>query len=665
MAVEAENVMDELRGKVDAIDKTQAVIEFNLDGTIITANDNFLHAMGYMLSEIQGQHHRIFVEPDYANSPAYRAFWAKLAAGEFDQGEYKRIGKGGKEVWILATYNPIFDRSGKPYKVVKFATDITAQKLRNADFGGQVEAIGKSQAVIEFKMDGTIITANENFLKTMGYTLSEIQGRHHRLFVEAAYADSPEYRDFWDALNRGEYRSAQYKRIGQGGREVWIQASYNPILDPSGRPFKVVKYATDITQQTVMNLRFRKGLVELIEACTNGDLSKRGDASSLDEVYAPLMEGTNQIIDAICAPIAEAADVLERVGDRELDVRITGDYQGDHAAIKNNLNRALDALESALQEVNTASSQVYQASSQIASSSQSLADGASTQASSLEQVSASLEELTSMTSLNADNATQANSMASQARDAAQQGNLAMEKMMTAITSIKESSDQSAKIIKTIDQIAFQTNLLALNAAVEAARAGEAGKGFAVVAEEVRNLAVRSAEAAKNTTEMIEGSVKYAEGGVAISEQVGKALSDIVERSEKVSNFIAEIATASKEQASGLEEINKAVRQMDQITQSNSANSEETASAALELNTQSESLTEIIARFKISPAHDHQPQYVPAVRGGAAHAAPRALAAAPQRGNAMTHPRGSGSGNGGPERRHSRVIPLTDEDLRDF
>ena len=238
-------------GKISAIGRAQAVIEFNLDGTITTANENFLTTVGYRLEEIRGKHHSMFVAPSERDSAAYREFWAKLGRGEFEAAEYKRFGKGGKEVWILGSYNPILDDAGKPFKVVKFASDVTADKRTAANYAGQIEAIGKSQAVIEFNMDGTILTANQNFLGAVGYSLGEIQGKHHRMFVDPADRDGAEYRDFWANLNRGFYQAAEYRRIGKGGKAIWIQASYNPILDLNGKPFKVVKYATDITAQVI------------------------------------------------------------------------------------------------------------------------------------------------------------------------------------------------------------------------------------------------------------------------------------------------------------------------------------------------------------------------------------------------------------------------------
>ena len=258
----------ESAGKVLAIGRSQAVIEFKLDGTIVTANENFLGAVGYSLAEVQGQHHRMFVDPAEANGAPYREFWARLNRGEFQSGEFKRFGKGAREIWILATYNPILDETGKPFKVVKFATDITQQKLKNADLEGQITAIGKSLAVIEFNMDGTIVHANENFLKTLGYSLSEVRGKHHRMFVEPVEANGADYREFWAKLNRGDYQAGEFKRVGKGGNEVWIQASYNPILDLNGKPYKVVKYASDITRQALTRMRAERarGLIESVAA---------------------------------------------------------------------------------------------------------------------------------------------------------------------------------------------------------------------------------------------------------------------------------------------------------------------------------------------------------------------------------------------------------------
>jgi methyl-accepting chemotaxis protein len=255
-------------GKIEAIGRAQAVIEFNMDGTIVNANQNFLDVMGHTLDEIRGKHHSIFVTPADRESAEYRDFWVRLNRGQFQAAEYKRIAKGGREVWILATYNPILNEAGKPFKVVKFATDVTQQKLKTADSDGQIAAIMKSQAVIEFNMDGTIRTANQNFLDATGYSLAEIQGKHHSIFVEPKERTSASYREFWESLNRGQFQASEYKRIAKGSREIWIQASYNPIFDLNGKPFKVVKYATDTTAQAIGRKKAEaaRGLIDAVAA---------------------------------------------------------------------------------------------------------------------------------------------------------------------------------------------------------------------------------------------------------------------------------------------------------------------------------------------------------------------------------------------------------------
>jgi methyl-accepting chemotaxis protein len=289
-------------GKISAIGRAQAVIEFNLDGTIITANENFLATVGYGLEEIRGKHHQMFVAPAERDSAAYREFWAMLGRGEFQSAEYKRIGKGGKEVWILASYNPILDEAGKPFKVVKFASDITAEKLKAANYAGQIEAIGKSQAVIEFGMDGHVLTANDNFLGALGYSLAEIQGRHHSLFVPADQRDGDAYRAFWAALNRGEFQSGEYERVGKGGKQIWIQASYNPIRDLNGNPYKVVKYASDTTAQVIARMRSEKvrGMMESV-------------AAGAEELNASVRE----ISAAMSKSRETALTAVERVGDAD------------------------------------------------------------------------------------------------------------------------------------------------------------------------------------------------------------------------------------------------------------------------------------------------------------------------------------------------------------
>ena len=315
---------DDLAARFNALDRSQAIIEFKMDGTIITANANFLKAMGYTLDEIKGRHHSIFVAPADRESAAYREFWAKLNRGEFQAAQYKRVGKGGKEVWIEASYNPLRDRHGKPFKVVKYATDVSKKKAEYADLLGKVEAIGRSQAVIEFELDGTIITANDNFLKVMGYTLDEIKGKHHRMFVEADARESAEYREFWEKLGRGEYQSGQFKRIAKGGKDVWIEASYNPIMDLNGRPWKVVKFATDLSGRKAENLalaqEFEAGVKRMVQSVASSAEEMQRTATALassatqtnqqSSTVASATEELSASVTEISRQISESTEVI-------------------------------------------------------------------------------------------------------------------------------------------------------------------------------------------------------------------------------------------------------------------------------------------------------------------------------------------------------------------
>ncbi len=314
-----------------ALDRSQAIITFRPDGTILDANANFLAVMGYALEEIKGRHHSLFVDSGYEESAEYAKFWADLRHGEQQIAQFKRFGKGGREVWIEASYNPIRDRRGKVYKILKCATDVSRQKAEYADLLGKANAISRSQAVIEFNLDGTIVTANQNFLDVMGYKLEEIRGQHHRIFVDPIERESADYRWFWESLNRGEYQAAQYRRLGKGGREVWIEAAYNPILDLNGRVCKVVKFATDITIRKLKNAELAyefemgvKALVKLVAAsahqmqCTAQALAataeetskqSNGMSSSAEQLSAAVREIARQLGEAtevVEAAVAEA-----------------------------------------------------------------------------------------------------------------------------------------------------------------------------------------------------------------------------------------------------------------------------------------------------------------------------------------------------------------------
>ena len=338
---------NEYQSVVEALNKSQAVIEFDMDGTIRHANDLFLGVMGYTLDEIKGQHHSMFAEPDYAESTEYRQFWDRLNAGEFQAAEYRRLGKGGKEVFIQASYNPICGRDGKPYKVIKFATDITEQKSKNADYRGQIEAIGKSQAVIEFNMDGTIRNANDLFLDVMGYTLDEVRGQHHSMFAEPEYAKSPEYRRFWEALNDGEYQAGQYKRLGKGAKEIHIQASYNPIFDLNGRPYKVVKYASDVTQNVLDQQRRAKAMNEI--DVDLGDIA--GEISTVSELITGSASAATQTASNFQAMAAATEEMTASIREISEQVGRSASISQTAVAQTQSSNEAMEKLTDAAQKI--------------------------------------------------------------------------------------------------------------------------------------------------------------------------------------------------------------------------------------------------------------------------------------------------------------------------
>lgn len=582
------------RGQIDGINNAMAVIQFEPDGTILDANDNFLNTVGYSLQEIVGQHHSMFVDSAYRESSDYRAFWTKLRNGEAITDSFQRIGKDGKAVWITASYTPIKDFTGKVFKVVKYARDITEQKRVSADYVGQIEGIRASQAVIAFEPDGTIIEANENFLSALGYQLDEISGKHHRMFVDVEEAKSDNYQSFWRELAAGVPKTGEFQRFGKNRKEIWIQATYTPIKDAKGRVFKVVKYASDISEQKQTIFEINR----LIAAVRTGDFTQRADVQDAHGDNKVMRENINAMLEAIIAPISEVARVMRAIAENDLTQNITGNYGGTMLELKEDVNTAVSQLGRFMEDVKESADTVKRNASEISDANVELSARTEEQASSLEETAATMDQMTSSVHQNSNSSKHANELAASANEVAVEGGNVIKQAVEAMHGINNSSVKIADIINVIDEIAFQTNLLALNASVEAARAGDKGRGFAVVADEVRDLASRSAISAKEIKALINESTTQVAQGAKLVDRSGQLLDEIVASVKKVNASVAEIMTASSEQNAGIEAINNAVQEMDSMTQQNSAMVEQAANNSRMLNEQAELLQGVINRFRV-------------------------------------------------------------------
>ena len=680
-------------GKVAAISRSQGVIEFDMGGHVISANDNFLQLMGYALEEIRGEHHRMFVDRDEADSAAYRSFWQKLGRGEFDRGEYLRFGKDGRRVWIQASYNPILDLEGQPVKVVKYCTDITASKLasiENAarmsavsnssclleldrlgnvldgnalmeqalgyslaqlrgmaqsrlmfeedidspasqaqwqqlrhgqpvacelrrraldgrevwfgsmlspvmgldgllskvvmiarditatklaqlDAGGKLDAIDRAQAVIEFDLGGKVLHANDNFLSLMGYRLEQIQGVHHRVFVDPQYAATAEYLSFWERLSRGEYFAGEYKRIGCGGKEVWIQATYNPIFDPRGQPVKVVKFASDVTQAKLRTAEYeaKVSAIELGQAVIEFDLA--GNVLRANRNFLAAMGYTQREIQGQHHSIFCTAEYTHSKAYRDFWLRlgegqfVSGRFHrvgkfGRDVWIQASYNPIRDLNGNVVKIIKYA----HDVTNEVKLEQQILSKST--------QMTGNLHSLIGSIDVIAANASVASDLARESSRTAEHGFGALRQAITAISQSQHSAQKVAEVVRVISDIASQTNLLAFNAAIEAARAGHHGVGFSVVAAEVRKLAERCAQAAKEITQLIDESVRHVSSGADISQQAAQSFEGILSCVERTAQSVEKIVQGTEQQSGVTGEVQQLLTALTNVAR----NSEEDA-----------------------------------------------------------------------------------------
>jgi methyl-accepting chemotaxis protein len=562
----AEDRLDaDLRAQARAIDTSHAVIEFRIDGTIENANDNFLRTMGYTLDEIRGKHHRLFVSPAYGQSPGYVKFWRDLNAGNHLSGEFARVAKGGREVWLQASYSPILGADGKPYKVVKFALDVTEQKQQSARNLSELAAIDRSMAVIRFELDGTIVDANENFLRAVGYAASELEGRHHSMLVDDALAKSREYRDFWAQLGTGTVVAGVFRRVGRAGRIVWLQASYNPVFDANGKAVRVVKYATDITEQRNKNAEYR-GEIEaigrsqaVIQFALDGTV-RWANANFLDVLgyTLPEIQGKHHGIFVENAYRSSAEyrafwDQLKAGNPIAAQCRRVGKdgrlhyFNATYTPILDDDGKPLMVVKFATdvtalverkasqeQLVATTFDRIIEAVVSVGAQSQTAAHASRDTASTVFSVAASAQELdVSLLDIARRMALSKNAVEQVIEEAGSAG--------TSTQLLSAKIALMSEVVALIQKIAEQINLLSLNASIEAARAGNAGRGFAVVATEIKSLANQVASA----SEKIEQDITDVQ---VTSAEVVSALAAIGLAVESVKDAVLNTAAAVEEQS---------------------------------------------------------------------------------------------------------------------
>ena len=552
--------------KLAALDRSQAVIEFEVDGTIITANENFCAATGYSLDEIVGQHHRLFCGDELVASEEYSDFWRALADGKFQEGEFRRVTKAGEELWLRASYNPILDSEGRAARIVKVASDITFEKQSALVTGAKLAALDRSQAVIEFEIDGTIITANENFCAATGYALDEIVGKHHRMFCSDEFARSPEYGELWQGLARGEYQDGLVERISSSGDTLWLQATYNPILGDDGHAIRAVKFASDTTSQ--------------VESERAREAEERERSEALQSAVSRLL------------------GVVFQAGKGDLTAEVPDLGEGPVGELGRSFAAMLQDLRNLVGQVVTSTAAVSEGATEIDSEVTNMARRTERLGATSEEMSANVEELTASIASIARSGRDADELAKAASGDAQTGTHAVQESLDAMDTINGSATEIGEIVKVISEIASQTNLLAFNAAIEAARAGQHGRGFAVVADEVRKLAERSSDATKEISKLITESTTRIARGAKVSENAAGAFRQIAERVEQTYAAINQIATGAEEQSSAASEVNSGIQAVSEETERSAHSCEQIAQTCSTLSTDAMALRELVERFQV-------------------------------------------------------------------
>jgi len=619
----------ELKVRVDIMNMTSIVSESDKKGDIISINEKFVEVSKYSANELLGKPHSTTRHPDMPKE-TFRQLWSTIGRGETFRGIIKNRAKDGTPYYVDAVIAPILGENGKPQKYLGVRYDLTAVETERQNARSLLAAVDASFAFIEFDLNGQVLHANDNFLRTMGFQLSEVKGKHHRMFVAPALASSPEYQQFWADLVAGKPQNKVFTRISKSGKLVYLQAVYTPVTDEMGRVKKVAKIATDVTAQIEASEMLRNAVVEaqaVTAAARAGDLAQRISLEGKTGPVADLCNGVNSLLDTSSVLFADVIRVFGALSNGDLSQRITRDYAGSFGQLKTDANDTSERLAAIIEdvgrvfsglahgdltqrierdaqgvfnqvkqdanlscqklaeiidEVRDAADALTGAANQVSATAQSLSQAASQQASSVEQTTASMDVMQVSINQNSDNAKITDSMATKTSREAVDGGDAVGKTLTAMRQI-------ASKIGIVDDIAYQTNLLALNAAIEAARAGEHGKGFAVVAAEVRKLAERSQEAAREISDLAVNSVSTAE-------RAGKLLTEIVPSIQKTSELVQEIAAASAEQSESAVQIGGAMDQLSKATQQNASASEQLAATSEELSGQAEQLQQNVSFF---------------------------------------------------------------------